>query len=285
MDPIDVIPELKQIVGALLYASRTPITLGDIRKTLKLVAETGTGAVKDFGEVGEADVRAALEQLQRDLHAGCVGVQVVEVANGFRMQNDVSCGLWVRQLLNKARDNRLSKPALETLAIIAYRQPITRAEIESVRGVQVDQVMRTLLDLQLIRIVGRKDLPGRPWLFGTTQKFLEFFGLKNVQDLPGIEELRRVEADREKAAAEAAAAESATPVAPAREQTDGVEPPVEEGAEEEAGDADIAEEEVEESEADEDEFDEDEDEFDDDDEGEDEYDDDEDDEDDDDEKE
>ncbi len=105
---------------------------------------------------------------------------------------------------------QLSRPALETLAIIAYRQPCTRAEIEAVRGVAVDQIIRNLMEMQLIRIVGRSELPGRPWLFGTSQKFLEHFGLKRLDDLPGTEELRRLEQEqirRQPEPAPAAAAE------------------------------------------------------------------------------
>ena len=123
-------------------------------------------------------------------------MHVIEVANGFRFENDSSCGPWLRHLLERGRPTRLSRPALETLAIIAYRQPVMRSEIEAVRGVAVDQIIRNLLEMQLIKIVGRSELPGRPWQFGTTQKFLEHFGLKNLMDLPGVEELRRMEDDQ-----------------------------------------------------------------------------------------
>ena len=265
MEPaeVEVIPELKQIIGALLYASKTPVTAGDIRKTLQQVAETGTGAVKDFGEVSEADVRAALAQLKHDLETNHVGIHMAEVANGFRLQNDASCGLWVRQMLNKGKDSRLSKPALETLAIIAYRQPIMRSEIEAVRGVQVDQVMRTLLDMQLIRIVGRSELPGRPWLFGTTQKFLEYFGLRNVQDLPGIEELKRMVEEQEKAKAEAAQAAVQQELGEEKEDgEDGEGGEVEEDEEDQKDAEDEEEEEVDEDEKEEEDEEEEEDEFD-----------------------
>ncbi len=204
MDEIEVLPEVKQIAGALLFAAKIPLTAGEIRKTLRQVAEIRGGAARDFAEVSEADIRAALEQLGRDLEAARVGVHLVEVANGYRLQNDVNCGPWLRQMLERGKANRLTKPALETLAIIAYRQPAMRSEIEAVRGVAVDQVLRNLVDLGLVKIVGRSELPGRPWLFGTTQKFLEYFGLKNVQDLPGVEELRRMEAEQKQRAAETA---------------------------------------------------------------------------------
>lgn len=196
MSDIDVLPELKQIIGALLFGAKTPLSAGDIRRVLQQVAESWGGKTRDFAKATEADIRAALEQLQADFVDKKVGLHVSEVANGFRLENDVACGPWLRHLLARGRPQRLSRPALETLAIIAYRQPCIRSEIESVRGVAVDQIIRNLLEMQLIRIVGRSELPGRPWQFGTTQRFLEHFGLKSVQDLPGIEELRRMEAEQ-----------------------------------------------------------------------------------------
>ncbi|MFH0909753.1 MAG: SMC-Scp complex subunit ScpB [bacterium] len=198
MTDVQVIPEIKQILGAMLFAAKAPLTVAEMRRVFREVAEEQGGPAKDFGEVTEKGICEALEQLQRDFEAARLGVHVVEVANGFRLQNDETCGIWLRHLLERGRGNRLTKPALETLAIIAYRQPCSRAEIEAVRGVAVDQIVRNLMDLQIIKIVGRSELPGRPWLFGTTQKFLEYFGLKNVNDLPGVEELRRMEAEQQR---------------------------------------------------------------------------------------
>jgi segregation and condensation protein B len=198
MTDIQVLPELKQIIGALIFGAKTPVTLAEMKRTLQQVAEHEGGPYKDFGQVSDDDIAAALDSLRRDLDASHCGIHVAEVANGYRMENDGASGIWLRYLLDKGRGNRLTKPALETLAIIAYRQPCTRGEIEAVRGVAVDQIVRNLMDLQLIKILGRSDLPGRPWLFGTTQRFLEYFGLKNVNDLPGVEELRRMEAEQQK---------------------------------------------------------------------------------------
>ena len=214
MTDIQVIPEIKQILGAMLFAAKAPLTVAEMRRVFHEVAEEQGGPAKDFGEITEKGLREALEQLQRDFEAARLGVHVVEVANGFRLQNDESCGIWLRHLLERGRGNRLTKPALETLAIIAYRQPCSRAEIEAVRGVAVDQIVRNLMDLQIIKIVGRSELPGRPWLFGTTQKFLEYFGLKNVNDLPGVEELRRMEAEQQRKKDEPAPAEAALEPAP-----------------------------------------------------------------------
>ncbi len=193
-EPADVLPELREIIGAMLFAAREPISVAHIRAVLQRTAEVYGGSTRDFALAGEPEIAAAIESLIVELNEGRFGVRIVEVAGGFRMENLPRSGPWVRQLLEKGRPNRLSQPALETLAIIAYRQPIVRTEIEAVRGVAVDQILRNLLDLQLIRIVGRSDLPGRPWLFGTTQKFLERFGLRSLEDLPGIEELRRINA-------------------------------------------------------------------------------------------
>lgn len=196
MSETEVLPELKQIIGALLFAAKGTVSAADIRRCLKQVAEDRGGVYRDFAELTEKDVVAALESFRRELEGARLGVNIADVANGFRMENDAACGPWLREFLHKGRASRLSRPALETLAVIAYRQPCSRAEIEAVRGVAVDQILRNLIDLQLIKIVGRSELPGRPWLFGTTQKFLEYFGLNNVKELPGVEELRRIEEEQ-----------------------------------------------------------------------------------------
>ncbi len=201
MSEVEILPELKQIIGAMLFVAKQPLTKAEIRRVLVQVAEIRGGPTRGFAKATESDIQSALDQLKTDLTEKHIGLHVIEVANGYRLENDESCGPWLRHLLER-RPTRLSRPALETLAIIAYRQPAVRSEIEKVRGVAVDQILRNLLDLQLIRIVGRSELPGRPWLFGTTQKFLEHFGLRNLEDLPGIEELKRMEAEqirREKA--------------------------------------------------------------------------------------
>ena len=131
------------------------------------------------------------DRIVEDLDKANVGLNVALVAEAYRLQNDAACGPFVRALLEKNQVMRLSKPALETLAIVAYRQPCLRSEIEEVRGVSVDAVLRKLIDMQLVRVVRRSELPGRPWLFGTTQKFLEHFGINQIEDLPGSQELKR----------------------------------------------------------------------------------------------
>lgn len=193
MNKIAVWPELKQVVGALLFAARNPLSAEDIRKILARVAEEEEGPYADYGQLPRKDVEEAIQALRRDLDSSPLGLQLTPVGAGYRLENVPACGPWLRRLLDKGKPNRLSRPALETLAIIAYRQPCTRSEIEAVRGVAVDQIVKNLLELQLIRVAGRSDLPGRPWLFGTTHRFLEQFGLKDIGDLPSARELRKLD--------------------------------------------------------------------------------------------
>ena len=188
---VDVLPELKQIVGALLFAAKEPLSIKRMRKAM---IETGNGfggPYEQYAKATDKQIEGALEQLQEDLEKAKVGLNVAKVAAAYRLQNDAACGPFVRALLEKNQTMRLSKPALETLAIVAYRQPCLRSEIEEVRGVSVDAVLRKLIDMQLVRVVRRSELPGRPWLFGTTQRFLENFGIDTIDDLPGSQELRR----------------------------------------------------------------------------------------------
>lgn len=272
MSETEVLPELKQILGALLFAAKGTVSLSEVRRCLRQVAEDRGGVYRDFSEVAEKDIVAALDQLRDQLRESHFGMHINELAGGYRMENDANCGPWLRELLHKGRANRLSRPALETLAVIAYRQPCTRAEIEAVRGVAVDQILRNLIDLQLIRITGRSEMPGRPWQFGTTQKFLEYFGLNHVKELPGVEELRRIEAEQEaqkaKAGTEAVMepdeelAEATSTEAPATEEMEETEPG-EDGAEHggtesDASDDAAEDEDAAESDEDDDEYDDDE---------------------------
>ena len=200
-----VLPELKQIIGAMLFVRKEPLTVAEIRRVLAATAERRGGITSDFAKANEALVREAVDALGRELAERKMGFHVIEVAGGFRLENDANCGPWLRTMLQKGRGARLSLPALETLAIVAYRQPCVRSEIEAVRGVAVDAILKNLLEMQLVRVVGRSELPGRPWMFGTTQKFMEHFGLKSLDDLPGTDELRRLEAEQARARAPKAA--------------------------------------------------------------------------------
>ncbi|MEI6167451.1 MAG: SMC-Scp complex subunit ScpB [bacterium] len=220
MEAIQV--ELKQVLGAIIFAARQPMSVGAIRKVLQETAEINREEAGVYGSVKDAELKACLRQLQTECETSKTGVHLVENADGFRFQSDPTGGPWVRHMLNVGKPTRLSRPALETLAIIAYRQPISRAELEAVRGVAVDHVIRMLMEMQLIKIVGRSELPGRPMLYGTTALFLEHFGLKEVKDLPGIAELSRMDALRQKQ--DDSTKEAAATVAPA------VEVPAEEAA-------------------------------------------------------
>lgn len=191
---------LKKIIGAMLFAAKKQIAAADLKKIfVQAAAEEEEPACRQFSKIKESEICAALEQIKIDLIQAGAGIHLAEIAGGFRLQTDPECGPWLRQLLNSGRPSRLSKPTLETLAIIAYRQPVTRAEIEGVRGVNIDNIVRHLLECQLIKIAGRSKLPGHPMLYGTTQLFLEHFGLQSIDHLPGIEQLRRKEEEKRQA--------------------------------------------------------------------------------------
>jgi segregation and condensation protein B len=177
---------LQQVVGALLFGSDHPLTVEEIRACLKSVAETAgeeSGTVKLFAEASPREINDAVESTKKELLRLGLGIELAEVNGGFRFQTQACCGRWIRNLLKLDRPNRLSRPALETLAIIAYRQPIAKSEIEAIRGVVVDHIVKALMELHLIRIVGRSDLPGRPFLYGTTATFLDHFGLRSLNEL------------------------------------------------------------------------------------------------------
>ena len=227
MSETDVLPEVKQIVGALFFTQRQPLTVKQILKVFPQTAESYAGATSQYGAVGEDDVEAAIAQFRDELDRGRLGFHLVSVAGGWRLQNDRGCGPWVRTLLEKGKPNRLSRPALETLSIVAYRQPITRADIEGIRGGSADAIVRSLLEMGLVKVAGRSELPGRPWLFGTTQLFLESFGLNSLDDLPGMEELRRnaKQAEQQKAATQVAEKQGVAALAEAEDvQANVVEP-------------------------------------------------------------
>jgi len=174
-EPID--DDLKSVVEALLFAAREPITLDRIRHSIP-------GSSR-------ARVREAISELNLDYDSQRRAVRVEEVAGGFRLLTRSEFAPYVRRLLKARSDERLSSAGLETLSIVAYRQPISRAEIESIRGVQVGPILKTLLEKRLVRIVGRSEIIGRPLLYGTTKTFLAQFGLRSAKDLPRREELLR----------------------------------------------------------------------------------------------
>lgn len=169
--------DLKSVLESLLFVADGPMTL------------------QRFGEIIDSsnkdEIRAALADLQMEFEQSNRGVRLVEVAGGFQLRTAKANADWVKKFLG-GRPARMSRATLETLAIIAYRQPITKAEIESIRGVDVDGVVNTLLERNLIRAVARKDVPGRPFLFGTTPEFLQLFNLKDLSQLPTLKEMDEI---------------------------------------------------------------------------------------------
>ena len=148
-------------------------------------------APNEFAKVREPEVAAALQQLKIEHIEQERGFQLVEKAEGWQLVTDPKYAQWVRELFPGPKPARLTAPALETLAIIAYRQPITRADVEAVRGVNIDGVLQTLMERGLVKIAGRAEIPGRPLLYETTQFFLDHFGLRTLEELPNVEELRK----------------------------------------------------------------------------------------------
>ena len=166
-------PEPIDVVEALLFASDTPLEADRIREVL------------DLEDAAEA--RALVDALRARYAAADGALTVVEVAGGFRMVTRPEIAPWLLRLAKTRTKARLSRPALETLAIVAYRQPVSRPEVDAVRGVNSDAVLDNLLERRLLRIAGRKEAPGRPFLYETTREFLIAFGLRDLADLPKVE--------------------------------------------------------------------------------------------------
>ena len=181
---------LSQVIEALLFAAQKPLTARELAAAIKGAGGEDELAPNEFAKTTEAQVAAALEQLKIEYVQQNRAFQLAEKADGWQLVSDPAYGVWVRQLFPAAKPARLTPPSLETLAIIAYRQPITRADVEAVRGVAVDGVLQNLMERGLVRIAGRAEVPGRPLLYETTQFFLEHFGLRDLDELPNAEELR-----------------------------------------------------------------------------------------------
>ena len=223
---------LQEIVGSLLFASQDPLTATELRDAVRAVEpEEGENAeVMDvYKTCTSREIDEAIKGLSKALEVAGCGFRLVCTGGTYRLQTEPSCGRYVRAMLKLDRPSRLGRASLETLAIIAYRQPIAKSEIEDIRGVDVSANIKTLMDLQLIRLVGRSELPGHPFLYGTTQIFLDHFGLANLQQLNELdptlqrsnprlkaEQYKRVEkkTELEKAAEEAAKEAGETPAPP-----------------------------------------------------------------------
>jgi segregation and condensation protein B len=170
--------EAKSIIESLLFLSAEPLTIENLKKLLD----------KEKG-----DIERLLKELVHEYTGRNSGIFITEVAGGFQMVTNPVCAPWVKKFLASEFPSRLTQQSLETLSIVAYKQPITKAEIEAIRGVNSDGVLKTLLERRLIKILGRKEAPGRPLLYGTTKEFLQQFGLKDLSELPTLKEFREVE--------------------------------------------------------------------------------------------
>lgn len=165
--------ETKAVIECLLFVASDPVRLERIA---------------EIAEIDAQDACELLIELQEDYRRGKRGMQVVEIANGYQMTTKPEMAPYIERLYRPQANYGLSKAALETLAIVAYKQPITRGEVEMIRGVKVDRAMSTLVEKGLVKEVGRKEGAGRPVLFGTTDKFLRHFGLKSLEELPSLED-------------------------------------------------------------------------------------------------
>jgi len=166
--------QLKAVIESLIFVSESPLHIDRIKEVL--------------GEVSKKEILRLLSDLREDYERSQRGFSLVEVAEGFQFRTRPQYAEWIKRL-KKAKPLALSQPALETLAIVAYKQPVVRAEVEKIRGVDCGGVLHTLLERKLIRILGKKDVPGKPLVYGTSKHFLEMFGLKDLSSLPTLKDL------------------------------------------------------------------------------------------------
>jgi segregation and condensation protein B len=191
--------ELKFILESLLFSAQKPMSVKELREVLTNAAtvEDADEAAKPFKKTKDDDVTAALEELAREHETAARSYRLACVAGAWQFVTQPEFAPWLKALVGvKNRPSRLSQAALETLAIIAYRQPVTRAEVEQVRGVNIDGTMQTILERGLVEQSGRAEVVGRPALYSTTPLFLEYFGLRGLEDLPAADELRRIPVER-----------------------------------------------------------------------------------------
>jgi segregation and condensation protein B len=191
--------ELKFILESLLFSAQKPMSVKELRDLLAnaATAEDADEAAKPFKKTKDDDVTAALEELAREHAAAARSYRLACVAGAWQFVTQPEFAPWLKALVGvKNRPTRLSQAALETLAIIAYRQPVTRAEVEQVRGVNIDGTIQTILERGLVVQSGRAEVVGRPALYSTTPLFLEYFGLRGLEDLPAADELRRIPVER-----------------------------------------------------------------------------------------
>jgi len=168
----------KRLIEALLFASGEPVTLAQLAEAIE--------------ETDATTLQGLLRELQAEYDTEARGFQLIEVSRGYQLTTRPAYSDWVKRLFRREVSSRLSSASLETLAIVAYYQPVTRAEVEEIRGVNSDSALNSLVERKLITIAGRKDVPGRPLLYATTDNFLRHFGLKDLSELPSFEELEEL---------------------------------------------------------------------------------------------
>jgi len=175
--------QAKNIIEAMLFVSDKPLFLNEIK-----------GVMEGFDA---SHVKDVILELAKEYEDAQRSFNIKEIAGGFQIVTDPLLAPWLKKLYKTSGADRLTGPSLETLAIVAYKQPVTKPEIETIRGVNVDGVLKTLIEKSLVRIAGRRETVGRPILYGTTQKFLQYFGLSSLEELPKLEEFHITENDIE----------------------------------------------------------------------------------------
>jgi segregation and condensation protein B len=175
--------QLKSAIESLLFVAGNPLSLDRLKGI--------------FEEATEEQIGEQLAGIARDYDDRNAGIMLVEVAGGHQLATRPENASWVRKFKSVKVSSKLSRPALETLAIVAYKQPLTRTEVELIRGVNIGGIMRNLMERRLVKIVGKKDVPGKPMLYGTTPEFLQYFGLKDLSALPTLKEFQELEAGEE----------------------------------------------------------------------------------------
>ncbi len=175
--------ELKSAIEAILFIAGNPLPVERFKNL--------------FEDATQEQIEAQLAALKHDYEGRDAGIMLAEIAGGYQIATRPELAAWLRKFRSVKVSTRLSKPALETLAIVAYKQPITRTEAEAIRGVNIGGIMRNLIERRLVKIVGKKDVPGKPMLYGTTPEFLQYFGLKDLSALPTLKEFQELEAGEE----------------------------------------------------------------------------------------
>jgi segregation and condensation protein B len=175
--------QLKSAIEALLFVSGNPLSLDRLKGL--------------FEETAPEQIETQIQALRQEYDGRGAGIMLVEVAGGYQLATRPENVFWIRKFRSVKVSTKLSKAALETLAIVAYKQPITRTEAEAIRGVNIGGILRNLMERRLVKIVGKKDVPGRPMLYGTTSEFLQYFGLKDLSALPTLKEFRELDAGEE----------------------------------------------------------------------------------------